>query len=350
VSGYILSSATDGTRSWIEMTGGGGSGDMEKATYDTDDDGIVDAAEALDDGTNTATAADVASAVTNSHTHANSAVLDGISSEDVAAWDAAEANVQVDWNQTDTGADDFIKNKPSIPDPFAIHSLDEVSTLANADEFVVYDDTAGAHRRVTLSNVNAAIEHPITLDTSGDWTTSNPTPSAGEICVSSDTGEVKVGDGSTPWAGLPYVTAVHAALSGNGGHVPSVGSSGQFLAYDGSWATPAYYTDADAKDAVVNDSITDGNTETAPSENAVYDALAGKAATSHTHTASNISDFDTEVGNNTTVTGKLDKAGGAMTGTLATVTDAQVRNIKLSTSDPTSGDGSNGDVWVKYTS
>ena len=27
----------------------------------------------------------------------------------------AEKNVQADWNQTDTGADDYIKNKPSIP-------------------------------------------------------------------------------------------------------------------------------------------------------------------------------------------------------------------------------------------
>lgn len=29
----------------------------------------------------------------------------------------AEANVQPDWNQVDTGADDFIKNKPSITAP-----------------------------------------------------------------------------------------------------------------------------------------------------------------------------------------------------------------------------------------
>jgi len=35
----------------------GGAGDMPKATYDTDDDGVVDAAEALNDGTNTVTAA-----------------------------------------------------------------------------------------------------------------------------------------------------------------------------------------------------------------------------------------------------------------------------------------------------
>jgi len=32
----------------------------------------------------------------------------------------ANANVQVDWNQTDNSADDFIKNKPTIPDPVIV--------------------------------------------------------------------------------------------------------------------------------------------------------------------------------------------------------------------------------------
>ena len=38
-------------------------GDMLKSVYDTDDDGIVDKAASLDDGTHTATAEDVAAAV-----------------------------------------------------------------------------------------------------------------------------------------------------------------------------------------------------------------------------------------------------------------------------------------------
>lgn len=46
------------------------------------------------------------------HTHSNKSVLDGISSTDVANWNAAEPNVQSDWNQTDSTADDYIKNKP----------------------------------------------------------------------------------------------------------------------------------------------------------------------------------------------------------------------------------------------
>lgn len=110
------------------------------------------------------------SAATNSHTHSNKTILDGISSANVTAWNGAytkpttgipktdlasaiqtslgladtavqdssyvhtdnnftstlkskldgiaagaEVNVQADWNQTSTTADDYIKNKPTIP-------------------------------------------------------------------------------------------------------------------------------------------------------------------------------------------------------------------------------------------
>jgi hypothetical protein len=52
--------------SWEVM--GGGTGDMTKAVYDTDENGIVDKAETLDDGAgNTATAEDVKDAVSASH-------------------------------------------------------------------------------------------------------------------------------------------------------------------------------------------------------------------------------------------------------------------------------------------
>lgn len=47
---------------------------------------------------------------------------------------------------------------------------------------------------------------------------------------------------------------------------------------EGLTPTNLWFTDQRAKDAVVNDSITDGNTDTAPSENAVFDALALKQA------------------------------------------------------------------------
>lgn len=45
--GYVLSSTTSGVRSWIAQSGGGGGGDMLKSTYDVDNTGIVDNAEAI---------------------------------------------------------------------------------------------------------------------------------------------------------------------------------------------------------------------------------------------------------------------------------------------------------------
>lgn len=50
---------------------------------------------------------------------------------------------------------------------------------------------------------------------------------------------------------------------------------------------------------------------------------------------------------------KVDKSGDTMTGQLVAQNNiaystAQVRNIILSTSEPTSNDGANGDIWIVY--
>jgi hypothetical protein len=45
---------------------------------------------------------------TNDFTNADKTKLNGIA-------EGAEVNVQADWNQTDSTADDYIKNKPNIP-------------------------------------------------------------------------------------------------------------------------------------------------------------------------------------------------------------------------------------------
>lgn len=49
---------------------------------------------------------------------------------------------------------------------------------------------------------NATIK--IRRDTSGNWTSNDPTPEQGEWCLETDTGNVKVGDGMTAWSSLPY--------------------------------------------------------------------------------------------------------------------------------------------------
>lgn len=50
----------------------------------------------------------------------------------------------------------------------------------------------------------------------------------------------------------------------------------------------------------------------------------------------------------------LPKSGGTLTGIVAAqsntdYTTKQIRNVILSTSEPTSSDGANGDIWIKYT-
>jgi hypothetical protein len=47
------------------------------------------------------------------------------------------------------------------------------------------------------------------------WTASNPILSAGEPGMEVDTGQMKVGDGSTPWNSLPYTGEGGIALDGH---------------------------------------------------------------------------------------------------------------------------------------
>lgn len=42
-------------------------------------------------------------------------------------------------------------------------------------------------------------------DTASNWTTNNPTLSSGEIGYETDTGKIKVGDGTTAWTSLDYI-------------------------------------------------------------------------------------------------------------------------------------------------
>ena len=41
-------------------------------------------------------------------------------------------------------------------------------------------------------------------DTASNWTSNNPTPNQGEWCLETDTGNMKIGDGSTAWTSLDY--------------------------------------------------------------------------------------------------------------------------------------------------
>lgn len=54
-------------------------------------------------------------------------------------------------------------------------------------------------------SVNYLIQ--VRRDTAANWASANPTLAAGELGFESNTGAIKIGDGSTAWASLPYLRA-----------------------------------------------------------------------------------------------------------------------------------------------
>ena len=61
-----------------------------------------------------------------------------------------------------------------------------------------------------------------------EWTTANPILAEGEICVETDTGKFKVGNGYTPWNSLAYSsgTVGPTGPTGNTGNVGPTGPTG----------------------------------------------------------------------------------------------------------------------------
>ena len=55
-----------------------------------------------------------------------------------------------------------------------------------------------------MTQTNVRVQMQIRRDTAANWGNANPTPLDGELCYISDTGQIKVGDGSSAWIVLPY--------------------------------------------------------------------------------------------------------------------------------------------------
>lgn len=80
-----------------------------------------------------------------------------------------------------------------------------------------------------------------------------------------------------------------------------------------------------------------------------YFATASALNTTNNNVSTNTSDISTA---NANIAKKLDKSGGTMTGALVAqsntnYTTRQVRNVIISTADPSGGQS--GDIWIKYT-
>lgn len=151
--------------------------------------------------------------------------------------------------------------------------------------------------------------------TASQWTTANPTLAAGEVGVETDTNKFKFGNGSTAWTSLAYGVA---SASGTttvewtdvlnkpstftpSSHTHAISdTTGLQTALDGKAATSHTHaisdttglqTALDGKQAIVSGvsdteiGYLDGVTS------AIQTQLNGKAATSHTHTISEITDY-----------------------------------------------------------
>lgn len=88
-----------------------------------------------------------------------------------------------------------------------------------------------------------------------------------------------------------------------------------------------------------------------------YFATATALATTNSNVSTNAQDISTLQSGlstaNTNIAAKLNRSGGTMTGALVAQTNTnyttrQVRNIIISTADPSGG--SNGDIWIRYSS
>lgn len=120
-------------------------------------------------------------------------------------------------------------------------------------------------------------------DTAANWTSTNPVLAQGEIGVETDADPIvfKIGDGVTAWNFLGYA----GGETGPGG--PPTGAAGGVL--NGSYPNPGFAADmaTQAELDTLSTSTTSGLAAKADAA-ATTTALAGKAATSHAHSAADI--------------------------------------------------------------
>lgn len=192
-----------------------------------------------------------------------------------------------------------------------------------------------ANNRLGIGTITPSV--PLEVNGAATITGNITTGIAGQRAVITDVSGVLT-DSVTTSTELSYVSGVTSAIQTQlGGKEPTIGTGGgtEYWRGDKTFAvvnsdhlsegvTNLFFTDTRARTAAVADSITDGITNVAPSQNAVFDALALKVDAS-------------------TLTNYVEVAGDTMTGSLRTNqsltvdVDATVKGNLLLTSDPSVG-------------
>jgi hypothetical protein len=134
---------------------------------------------------------------------------------------------------------------------------------------------------------------------SGGWTSANPTLYAGEIGYETDSGRIKVGDGTTAWTSLDYNVVVPTGFLAGSGLSVSVATDGSTVTYSLSDPTIQVSDITDFVDGVndrVYDLLTAGTgiqldyTDSNNDSSSLRISVTGISLTTHTHLLSAITD------------------------------------------------------------
>lgn len=140
--------------------------------------------------------------------------------------------------------------------------------------------------------------------TAASWTSANPTLFAGEIGYETDTGRIKIGDGTTVWTSLDYNIVTPSSFLAGSGLSVDVAADGSTITYSLSDPTIQVSDITDFVDGVndrVYDLLTAGSgiqltyTDNNDNTSTLEIAVTGISVAGHTHTSSQITDFNSAV-------------------------------------------------------
>lgn len=282
----------------IHSTGGGGgtsSGDMLKSIYDQNNDGIVDAAETLDDGTDTLTAS-----------IAELNYVDGVTSAI-----QTQLNGKASTGHTHLSAD---ITDLSIPDDLADLNDDSTHRLVTDTEKAGWDAKQDALTAGTGISIDSTTN---TISATAPSIDGYKTVKVGSTLVSAGSAEDTIEFvASTGMTITPDATNKRITFVSSGGGGTSTGDMLKMV-YDQNNngivdAAETLYDGTDTLSASIAElNYVDGVTS------AIQTQIDGKAASSHTHTKTDITDFPTIP----TALTQLDTTGSA---TCRVVTDTQI--------------------------